>query len=133
MTTSVCDKVFTFAELQEKHKDLFDKINYCAGLAEYKLHQSQFQSGLDYYDFTCSINAWRFDCLLTDKQWKALAQLCINYKADIGEVIRGCHFETDRVTIVDGPHTSHYSVPTNLCGWVKNLYFLIDVDGRCCM
>lgn len=129
--TLTCDKVFTFAELQEKHKDVFDKINYCAGLIDYKVHKAQ--NGVEYYDFTCSINAWRFDYLLSDKQWKALAQLCINYKADIGEVIRGAHFETERVTVVDGPHLSVYSVPTNLCGWVKNVYFCIYVDGRCCM
>lgn len=134
MTASTFGKVFTFNELQREQPELFRKLNYCAGLLEYKLHKPQIsKSALDYYDFTCTPNAYRFDVLLTDKQWKKLAQLCINYKADIGEVIRGCHFETERVTIADGEHKSIYYAPTNLCGWIKGVYFLIDVDGNCNM
>ena len=126
MTTSVCEKVFTFAELKQDHLELFEKLNYCCGCPEYKYFGG-------YYDFNCTINAWRFSALLTDKQWKALANLCINFKADISEVIRGCSFETSRVTIADSGNESSYWVPTSLCGRVKNLYFLIDTDGRCNM
>ena len=125
--TLTCDKVFTFAELQEKHKDVFDKINYCAGLVDYRVHKAQ--NGGEYYDFNCSINAWRFDVLLTDAQWKKLAQLCINYKADIAEVIRNFTFETEEVTVADGPHQSTYEVPTNMKGWVKNVFFCITPEG----
>jgi hypothetical protein len=120
------DKAFTFDELKEQQQELFRKLNYCCGLTEYKVHKQQ-------YDFTCSINAWRFDVFLSDAQWKALAQLCINYRADINEVIRGCHFDTEQVSVTDGFDISIYAVPTDLCGWVKNLYFSIDVDGRCNM
>lgn len=122
MATSVCEKVFTFAELQQDHPEVFEKLNYCCGLAEYK-----FSGG--YYTFTCNINAWRFDCLLTDKQWKALAQLCIRYQADIAEVIRNFNFETERLTVVDGSHQSVYELPANMTGWVKNVFFCITPDG----
>jgi hypothetical protein len=122
MTALTCEKVFTFAEFQEDHPEVFEKLNYCCGLTEYK-----FSDG--HYSFTNGINAWRFDCLLTDKQWKALAQLCIRYHADISDVIRGFNFETESVTVVDGSHKSVYELPTNMKGWVKNVFFCITPDG----
>ena len=120
--TLTCNKVFTFAELIENSRAVFDKINYCCGLPDYKFFDGR-------YSFYCAINAWRFDVLLTDAQWKKLAQLCINYKADIAEVIRNFTFETEEVTVIDGPHQSIYEVPTNMKGWIKNVFFCITPEG----
>lgn len=122
MTTSTCDKVFTFAELQQDHPELFEKLNYCCGLSEYKFLDGR-------YSFSCNINAWRFDQLLTDKQWKKLAQLCIGYGADISQVIRDFNFETEQVKVVDGSNCSVYELPTNMKGWVKKVFFCITPDG----
>lgn len=122
MTVSTCDKTFTFDELQEDHPEVFRKLNYCAGLPDYQLHNN-------HYSFMCSINAWRFDVLLTDEQWKAFAQLCIRYNANIAEAIRNFCFETERVTVVDGAHKSVYELPTSMSGWISNVYFHITPDG----
>jgi hypothetical protein len=120
----------SFEELQ-KNEYLFKRINTLCGLMEYKLHKPQLgRAEFDYYDFTNGTNAWRFDGFITDAQWKTIAQLCISYKADIAEVIRGFVFETEKISVVDGEHSSTYFVPTSMCGYIKNIYFLIEEDGR---
>jgi hypothetical protein len=128
MTYSVDQIKFpTFTELKETEPGIYDKINECAGLTCYKSHRIR---EVNVYDFDCSINAWRFDKFLTDAQWKTLAVLCINFKADISEVIRNMEFETNFMCIRDGADgLSQYSYPTNLKGFIGNVFFLIEPTG----
>ena len=130
----------TLQELKENNKVVFDKINSAAGLTCYRMNKVR--EGFYIYDFDCSINVYRFDHFVTDAQWKTIAQLCINYKADISEVIRNLTFETNFVAVQDiGPSgdpncqgfgnvITQYSYPTNIVGFIENTYFLIEEDGR---
>jgi len=126
--TSVDEIKFpTFAELKETKPEVYDKINECAGLTCYKSNKGP---KVTVYDFDCSINAWRFDRFLTDAQWKTLAILCINFKANISEVIRDMEFETNFMCIRDGAdELSQYNYPTNLKGFVGGVFFLIEPTG----
>jgi hypothetical protein len=119
----------TFDELQQ-NQYLFNKINSLCGLSEYKIHKAQLGKAYDYYDFSNGTNAWRFDGFITDAQWKKIAQLCIRFKADISEVIRGLTFDTERISVVDGEHRSDYFVPTTLKGWIGEVFFGIDEMGE---
>lgn len=129
MTTSVDQVKFpTLGELKEAKPDIYDKINESAGLTCYRSHKVR---EVTVYDFDCSINAWRFDRFLTDAQWKTLAILCINFKANISEVIRNMEFETNFMCIRDGADgLSQYSYPTNLKGFIGQVFFLIEPTGR---
>jgi hypothetical protein len=119
----------TLQELKENNKVVFDKINSAAGLTCYRMNKVR--EGFYVYDFDCSINAYRFDHFVTDAQWKTIAQLCINYKADISEVIRNLAFETNFIATQDSDGTVvQYSYPTNIVGFIENTYFLIEKDGR---
>jgi hypothetical protein len=120
----------TFAELKETNPNAFDKINQCAGLTCYKSSKG---ANATVYDFDCTINAWRFNQFLTGAQWKTLAILCINFEADISEVIRSMVFETDFMCVRDfegADGLSQYNYPTNLKGFVDGVFFLIEPTGR---
>jgi hypothetical protein len=119
----------TLQELKQNNKKIFDKINASAGMIDYKYNKVR--QGFYIYDFNCEINAWRFDRFLTDAQWKTIAQLCIKFDANISEVIRNFSFETNYIAVQDCDGTVvQYNYPTNVKGWVKNVFFLIEEDGR---
>jgi hypothetical protein len=118
----------TFAELKETKPGVYHVINECAALTCYKSNKGP---KVTVYDFDCTINAWRFNQFLTDAQWKKLAILCINFEADISEVIRSMVFETDFMCVRDdADELSQYNYPTNLKGFVGGVFFLIEPTGE---
>jgi hypothetical protein len=119
----------TLQELRQNNKFVFDKINYAAGHPNYRMNKVR--EGFYIYDYDCSINVWRFDGFITDAQWKTIALTCINFRADIYEVIRNLTFETSFIVTQDSDGDKvQYNYPTNIVGFIKDTYFLIEEDGR---
>lgn len=126
MTTAT--KYSTFDKLKEAAPEVFKKINYACGLTSYV--SCKVRNDFISYDFNCSINAWRFDTFITDAQWKTIAQLCIRFNANISEVLRNLVFETKNVIVQDFSQEIQYFYPTNVKGFIGDIYFLIEEDGR---
>lgn len=124
----------TFQQLKQNQPELYQKICDCLSCSDYKF----FTGGRKpYWDFSFSINCWQFNEFLTPFQWKKFAYLCIQYKADIGEVIQNWTFETSYIEMVNPAANSGeignsyiYHYPTNIRGFIGNTYFMIEPDGR---
>lgn len=118
----------SFEDLKDRRPDILGKINTCWGKTCYR--STKINDKYYICDSDCSFNAWRFDGFITDAQWKTIARLCIDFKADISEVIRNFTFETDSITVQDYSTVNRYFYPTSLKGWVGGIFFMIEENGR---